>query len=87
MNRLFSLYDESGIVGAVQKVGSTESTFYFDKNIKGDVIGIYDASGAKIAKVSLHSYGNSKLVTLVTNNFSGYNPWIKGKGWRTNHLK
>lgn len=32
------------------------------------------ASGAKIAKVSLHSWGNPKLTTLSSNNFSGYNP-------------
>ena len=81
------LYSDSGIVGMVYTANGTSSTYYFDRNIKGDVIGIYDASGTQIAKVSLHSWGNSKLVTLVTNNFSGYNPWIKGKGWRTNHLK
>lgn len=36
------LYDESGIVGAIQKYNSTTETFYFDRSIKGDVIGIYN---------------------------------------------
>ena len=54
-------------------VGTSE-TFYFDINIKGDVIGIYNASGAQIAKVSLHSWGNPKVTTYSSNNFSAYNP-------------
>ena len=74
------LYDESGIVGAVQTYNTTIETFYFDRNIKGNVIGIYNASGAKIAKVSLHSWGNPKLTTLSSNSFSGYNP-IRYRGY------
>ena len=74
------LYDENSIVGVDFTQNGSTSTYYFDRNIKGDVIGIYNASGAQIAKYSYDSWGNSKLVTLVTNNFSGYNPWIKGKG-------
>ena len=46
------LYDESGIVGAVQTYNTTTEIFYFDRNIKGDVIGIYNASGTQIAKYS-----------------------------------
>ena len=74
------LYDESGIVGAVQTYNTTTETFYFDRNIKGDVIGIYNASGTQIAKVSLHSWGNCTAETLVTNNFSAYNP-IRYRGY------
>ena len=46
------LYDESGIVGAVQTYNTTTETFYFDRNTKGDVIGIYSSSGVQIAKYS-----------------------------------
>ncbi len=68
------LYDETGIIGAIQKRGTIEETFYFDRNIKGDVIGIYNASGTKIANVSLHAWGNCTTKTLVSNSFSAYNP-------------
>ena len=74
------LYDESGIVGAIQKYNSTTETFYFDRNIKGDVIGIYNASGTRIAKYSYDSWGNSKVTTLSSNNFSAYNP-IRYRGY------
>ena len=74
------LYDESGIIGAVQTYNTTTETFYFDRNIKGDVIGIYNASGAKIAKYSYDSWGNSKVTTLSSNNFSAYNP-IRYRGY------
>jgi RHS repeat-associated protein len=74
------LYDESGIVGAVQTYNTTTETFYFDRNIKGDVIGIYNASGTQIAKYSYDSWGNSKLATLSSNNFSAYNP-IRYRGY------
>ena len=74
------LYDESGIVGAVQTYNTTTETFYFDRNIKGDVIGIYNASGTQIAKYSYDSWGNQKVTTYSSNNFSGYNP-IRYRGY------
>ena len=74
------LYDESGIVGAIQKYDSTEETYYFDKNIKGDVIGIYNSSGTRIANYSYDSWGNCTPKTLVSNNFSTYNP-IRYRGY------
>ena len=74
------LYDESGIVGAIQKLGSTEETFYFDRNIKGDVIGIFNSSGTKVASYSYDAWGNCTTKTLVSNNFSSYNP-IRYRGY------
>ena len=74
------LYDESGIVGAIQKYNSTEEIFYFDKNIKGDVIALYNSSGAKIANYSYDSWGNCTTKTIVANNFSAYNP-IRYRGY------
>ena len=68
------LYDENSIVRVDFTQNGSTSTYYFDRNIKGDVIGIYNASGTKIANYSYDSWGNSKLTTLLSNNFSGYNP-------------
>lgn len=74
------LYDESGIIGAIQKYNSKEETFYFDRNIKGDVIGIYNASGTQIAKYSYDAWGKCTPKTLVSNSFSSYNP-IRYRGY------
>ncbi len=61
-------------MGAVQTYNTTTETFYFDRNIKGDVIGIYNASGTQIAKYSYDAWGNCTTKTLVANSFSAYNP-------------
>ena len=74
------LYDENSIVGVDFTQNGSTSTYYFDRNIKGDVIGIYNASGTQIAKYSYDSWGNAKLTTYSTNNFSGYNP-IRYRGY------
>ena len=74
------LYDESGIVGAIQKYDSTEETFYFDKNIKGDVIALYNSAGTKVASYIYDAWGNCTPKTLVSNNFSSYNP-IRYRGY------
>ena len=77
---IFPIYDASGIIGAVQTYNTTTETFYFDRNIKGDVIGIYNASGTQIAKYSYDAWGNQKITTYSSNNFSGYNP-IRYRGY------
>ena len=74
------LYDESGIVGAIQKYDSTEETFYFDKNIKGGVIALYNSAGTKVASYIYDAWGNCTTKTLVSNNFSTYNP-IRYRGY------
>ena len=79
-HKITYIYDESGIVGAVQTYNSTTETFYFDRNIKGDVIGIFNASGTQIAKYSYDAWGNQKVTTYSSNNFSGYNP-IRYRGY------
>ena len=75
------LYDESGIIGAIQTLNSTTTDrYYFDRNIRGDVIAIYSNSGTKIATYSYDSWGNCTTKTLVSNNFSNYNP-IRYRGY------
>ena len=74
------LYDESGIIGAIQKRGTVEETFYFDRNIKGDVIGIFNASGSRVASYIYDAWGNCTTKTHVSNSFSAYNP-IRYRGY------
>jgi RHS repeat-associated protein len=74
------LYDEAGIIGAIQTFNSVTETFYFDRNIKGDVIALYNSSGTKVASYSYDSWGNCTVKTIVVNNFSSYNP-IRYRGY------
>ena len=77
---IFYLYDDSGIIGAVQTYNSTTETFYFDRNIRGDVIAIYNSSGTTVARYIYDAWGNARVINLSTNNFSGYNP-IRYRGY------
>ena len=43
------LYDETGIVGMVYTSNNTTNSYYFRRNLLGDVIGIYDTKGKKVA--------------------------------------
>ena len=45
----------------VYTANGTSSTYYFDRNIKGDIIGIYDTSGAKIVNYSYDAWGNCTI--------------------------
>ncbi len=74
------LYDESGIIGAIQKRGTTEETFYFDKNIKGDVIGIFNASGTRIANYSYDAWGNCTISSSSNLTIAKANP-IRYRGY------
>ena len=74
------LYDESGIIGAIQKRGTVEETFYFDRNIKGDVVGIFNSSGSRVASYIYDAWGNCTTKTHVSNSFSAYNP-IRYRGY------
>ena len=69
------LYDESGIIGAIQKRGTVEETFYFDKNIKGDVVGIYSSSGTQIAKYSYDAWGNCTISSSSNLTIAKANPF------------
>ena len=74
------LYDGDTIVGVVFTRSGTTSTYYFDRNIKGDVVGIFNSSGTQVAKYEYDAWGNSRLSTLVSNNFSGCNS-IRYRGY------
>lgn len=61
------LYDESGIVGMVHTVGDTASTYYFHRNLLGDVVAIYDTSGNMVAKYLYDAFGNCTISSETTN--------------------
>ena len=74
------LYDESGIIGMVYTSESgTTTTYYFQRNLLGDVIGIYDTSGEKVGGYAYDAWGNC-TITLNTNGIATRNP-IRYRGY------
>ena len=61
------LYDESGIIGMARTVGSTTNAYYFQRNLLGDVVAIYDTSGNLVAKYLYDAWGNCTVSSETTN--------------------
>ena len=60
------LYDESSIIGMLYFNGASTVTYYFDRNILGDVIRIYNPGGGVVAKYTYDAYGNCNIASGTT---------------------
>ena len=61
------LYDDSGVVGMAYIKNGETSAYYFQKNLMGDVVAIYDTNGAKIASYNYDAWGNCTIASNTTN--------------------
>ena len=61
------LYDDSGVVGMAYTKNNVTSAYYFQKNLMGDVVAIYDTNGAKIASYNYDAWGNCTIASNTTN--------------------
>ena len=74
------LYDEREIIGMVYTNASgVSNTYYFQRNLLGDVIGIYNASGNRVGGYVYDAWGNC-TITLNTGNIATINP-IRYRGY------
>lgn len=62
-------YDESGIAGMIYN----GATYYFMKNLQGDVVGVYNSSGTLLGEYVYDAWG--KLLNSVTNDVLKANPF------------
>lgn len=75
------LYDESGMVGVQFKDGDAAAkVYYYQKNLQGDVIAIYDTAGAVQAKYSYDAFGNCTVTDSTNSHLANYNP-IRYRGY------
>ena len=75
------LYDDSGIVGLKYTVGTTSNIYYFQRNLQGDVVAIFDIYGAMVAKYRYDAWGNCIISSETTNyTIAGVNP-IRYRGY------
>ncbi len=75
------LYDECGIVGVMYSAnGSTPQPYYYHRNLQGDVIAIYDASGEKKVEYAYDAWGNCTVVYAADIGLADTNP-IRYRGY------
>ena len=79
IDKIIYLYDVNSIIGMVHTLNGVESTYYFQRNLFGDVIGIYNTNGVKVGGYAYDAWGNH-TVTLDTNGIATRNP-IRYRGY------
>ena len=79
IDKIIYLYDVNSIIGMVHTLNGVESTYYFQRNLFGDVIGIYNTNGVKVGGYAYDAWGNH-AVTLDTNGIATRNP-IRYRGY------
>ena len=79
IDKIIYLYDVNSIIGMVHTLNGVESTYYFQRNLFGDVIGIYNTNGVKVGSYAYDAWGNH-TVTLDTNGIATRNP-IRYRGY------
>ena len=77
---LVYLYDADMIIGVVYtNESNVTNTYYFERNLLGDVIAIYDTSGNRVGAYTYDAWGNC-TITLNTNSIVSKNP-IRYRGY------
>ena len=59
-------YDESSIIGMEHTVGTATTRYYFQRNLQGDVVAIYNANGVLKAKYLYDAWGNCTISSETT---------------------
>ena len=77
--KIVYLYDEYGVIGMVYTALGATNTYYFRRNLLGDVVGIYNTSGTQVGGYAYDAWGNC-TITLDTNGIASRNP-IRYRGY------
>ena len=75
------LYDESSMIGFTYSYnGATPSTYYYHRNLQGDVIAIYSPSGTKVVEYAYDAWGNCTITYGANNDIATANA-IRYRGY------
>ena len=75
------LYDESGMSGFTYSLnGASPISYYYRRNLLGDVIGIYNTSGTKVVEYAYDAWGNCTIVYSTNDTLANDNP-IRYRGY------
>ena len=75
------LYDESGIIGMVRTASGVTNAYYFQRNLLGDVIAIYDTTGNKVVEYAYDAWGNCTIKGSTTNYVVAHANPIRYRGY------
>ena len=71
-DKIVYLYDADSIIGMVYTENGKTDTYYFQRNVFGDVVGIYDINGTKVGGYAYDAWGNCTITqntkSVVTRN-------------------
>ena len=79
VDKIVYLYDANSVIGMDYTVGGVTSTYFLQRNLLGDVIGIYDSSRVKVGGYAYDAWGNC-TITLDTTGIAYRNP-IRYRGY------
>ena len=68
------LYEESEIVGVIFTNPNGTATYYYDKNPRGDVVGILDNTGNAVVKYAYDAFGNCTCLYSANGDLAESNP-------------
>ena len=60
------LYDEGSMIGMSYNEDGNITNYYFQRNLQGDVIAIYNSNGAKVVEYRYDAYGNCTIASSTT---------------------
>ena len=72
--KLEFIYEESQIIGVTYTTTDNSMTYYYEKNIYNDVIGIIDNTGETVVKYGYDAYGNCKIDYTINSDLAHTNP-------------
>lgn len=69
------LYEGSDVIGMIHTIDGISNTYVFDKNYKGDVVGIYDSTGTIIVKYAYDAWGKCTILNGSNSVIANINPF------------
>ena len=79
--RVIYLYDENGIIGMDYTAYGATNSYYFRRNLLGDVTDIYNAAGTRVAGYYYDAYGNCTVASDTTNYSVAHANSIRYRGY------
>ena len=75
------IYDESSMIGFEYSNDTNESVYYYQRNLLGDVIAIYDTTGNKVVEYAYDAWGNCTIKGTTTNYVVAHANPIRYRGY------
>ena len=80
LEKLTYLYNDNMIIGFKYYANGTTRNYYYERNVFGDVIGIYDMSGNRVVEYAYDAWGNCTLYNVSNYTLANLNP-IRYRGY------